>query len=373
MITIEKVTDKKSLKAFVKFPFKLYRGNKYWVPPLIGGEMNTFDASHNPTLEFCDVNLLVAKKEGRIVGRIALIVNHRENDILGVRKMRFGWLDFEDDKEVTGALFAAAEDWAREKGMDYMEGPVGFCNLDKAAMLTFGFDELSNTTALYNYPYYESHMVAAGFDYCTQWVESEIKTPTAVPEKISRFSALIKEKYSLSIPDLRSKSAIKKYIPQVFDVLNKTYSVLENFVPLTEKQQTFYAAQFMAVINPEYVSCVQDKDGNMIAFGLAIPYMASALQKAGGSLLPFGWWHLLKAHKVNKRAELLLIGVLPEWQRKGVTALIFEEVMRRFMRDNIMYVESNPQQEKNTSVRVLWKEYESRHHKSRWTFIKHLK
>lgn len=373
MITIEKVKDKKSLKAFVKYPFDLYRGSKYWVPPLVAGEMRTFDREHNPTLEFCDVELLVAKKEGRIVGRVALIVNRRENEILGEKKMRFGWLDFDDDKEVTAALFAEAEKWAREKGMEYMEGPVGFCNLDKAALLTFGFDELSNTTALYNYPYYESHMLACGFDHCTQWVETEMKTPAAVPEKIKRFSVLLKEKYMLSTPDLRSKSAIKKYIPQVFDILNQTYSVLENFVPLTEKQQAFYAAQFMDVINPEYVSCVLDKDGNMIAFGVAIPYMASALQKAGGSLLPFGWWHLLRAHKHNDRAELLLIGVVPAWQRKGVTALIFDEVMRRFMKNHIVYVESNPEQEKNAQVRSLWKEYESRHHKARWTFIKHIK
>lgn len=213
MITIEKVTDKKSLKAFVKFPFKLYRGNKYWVPPLIGGEMNTFDASYNPTLEFCDINLLVAKKEGRIVGRIALIVNHRENDILGVRKMRFGWLDFEDDKEVTEALFAAAEDWAREKGMDYMEGPVGFCNLDKAAMLTFGFDELSNTTALYNYPYYESHMVAAGFDYCTQWVESEIKNANGSTRKDKSFFGTYKGEILTFYTRLEVKIGYKEIYP----------------------------------------------------------------------------------------------------------------------------------------------------------------
>ena len=370
MITIEQVKTKEELKAFVKFPFSLYKGSKYWVPPIINGEMKTFDPERNPTLEFCDTCLLVAKKDGKIVGRIALIVNKRENELLGQKKLRFGWLDFEDDNQVTEALFSELEKWGREKGMEYAEGPVGFCNLDKAAMLTWGFDELSNTTALYNYPYYPEHMEHLGFEHCTQWIETEIMAPTEIPEKIRRFSTLIKEKYGLSTPAMGSKKAIAQYIPQVFEILNQTYSVLENFVPLTEKQQAFYAQQFMDIINPDYVSCVLDKDKNMIAFGVAIPYMATALQKANGSLLPFGWYHLLKAQKHNDRAELLLIGVVPAWQRKGVTALIFNEVIQHFIDNNIVYVESNPEQEKNTQVQALWREYKSRHHKARWTFTK---
>lgn len=352
------------------FPFGLYKGSKYWVPPLINGEMKTFDKDFNPTLEFSETCLLVAKKEDEIVGRVALIINKRENELLGEKKLRFGWMDFVDDAEVTDALFAQAQQWGAEKGMEYMEGPVGFCNLDKAALLTWGFDELSNTTALYNYPYYEKHMERLGFEHCTQWIETEIMAPKEVPEKIHRFSGLIKEKYSLQIPNLKSKKAISKYIPEVFEILNQTYSVLENFVPLTEKQQAFYARQFMDIINPDYVSCILDKEGNMIAFGVAIPYMATALQKAKGSLFPFGWYHLLKAQKHNDRAELLLIGVVPAWQRKGITALIFEEVMQRFIDNNIVYVESNPEQEKNTQVQALWKGYKSRHHKARWTFTK---
>lgn len=281
MIEIKEVNDKDTLKAFVLFPFELYKGSRYWVPPLIAGEMKTFDPAHNPTLEFCQVQLILAYKQGRIVGRLALIVNRRENELLGQRKLRFGWLDFEDDPEITRALFDYATRWGREHGMEYMEGPVGFCNLDKAALLTEGFEELSNTTALYNYPYYERHLLACGLEHCTKWVEKEMIVPEQVPEKIRRFSTIIKERNELSVPDLRSKRAIRRYIPQVFDILNQTYCTLENFVPLTPGQQEFYAAKFMDVIHPDYVSCVEDKDGNMIAFGVAIPYMGTALQKAG--------------------------------------------------------------------------------------------
>lgn len=373
MVEITEVKNEKELEEFVKFPFGLYKNSKYWVPPLVNGEIKTFSPQHNPTLEFCDTRLIVARKDGRVQGRMALIINKRENEMLGQKKLRFGWLDFTDDLKVTEAMFAYAGRWGAQHGMEYMEGPVGFCNLDKAAMLTWGFDELSNTTALYNYPYYPVHMEANGFEKCTQWIESEMKVPDKVPDKIRRFSSLLKEKYSLSTPDLSTKAAIRKYIPQVFDILNQTYSVLENFVPLTKGQQDFYAAQFMDIINPDYVSCVLDAEGNMIGFGVAIPYMASALQKAGGSLWPFGWYHLLKAHKHNDRAELLLIGVLPQWQRKGITALIFDEVMQKFIDNRIVYVESNPEQEKNTQVQLLWKDYESRRHKARWTFTKKLK
>lgn len=372
MIEIREVKDKKGLKRFVMFPFGLYKGSKYWVPPLIGGEMKLFDPEHNPTLAFCDTQLLLAEKEGRVVGRIALIVNRRENELLGQQKLRFGWLDFEDDPEITRALFDYAHRWGKRRGMSYMEGPVGFCNLDKAALLTEGFEELSNTTALYNYPYYERHMLDCRFEHCTKWVEKELLVPEQVPEKIRRFSTIIKERNELSAPDLRSKTAIKKYIPQVFDILNQTYCTLENFVPLTPGQQEYYAAQFMDIINPDYVSCVEDKDGQMIAFGVAIPYMGTALQKAGGRLLPFGWYPILKALKNNDRVELLLIGVVPEWQRKGVTALIFDEIMQKFIDNNIVYVETNPEQEQNASVQAFWKEYKNRMHKVRWTFHKQI-
>ena len=246
MITIREVKDKKDLKAFVMFPFQLYRDSPRWVPPLIAGEMKTFDPQHNPTLAFCQTQLLTAHDDtGRMVGRIALIVNRRENELLGQRKLRFGWLDFEDDPQISRALFDYATRWGRKHAMQYMEGPVGFCNLDKAALLTEGFDELSNTTALYNYPYYESHMIACGFEHCTRWVEKEMIVPKEVPEKIRRFSTLIRERNQLSIPDLHSKKSLRKYIPQVFDILNQTYCTLENFVPLTPEQQYFYAGQFM--------------------------------------------------------------------------------------------------------------------------------
>ena len=200
MVEITEVKNEKELEEFVKFPFGLYKGSKYWVPPLINGEIKTFSPQHNPTLEFCDTCLIVARKDGRVQGRMALIINKRENEMLGQKKLRFGWLDFTDDGEVTQALFAYAQKWGAGHGMEYMEGPVGFCNLDKAAMLTWGFDELSNTTALYNYPYYPVHMEANGFEKCTQWIESEMKVPDRVPDKIRRFSSLLKEKYSRPPP-----------------------------------------------------------------------------------------------------------------------------------------------------------------------------
>ena len=370
MLEVREVTTKAQLKAFVKFPFELYKDNKIWVPPLINGEMATFDPERNPNMKLSQVKLFTVFKDGKMAARVAGIINHYENQLLGIRKLRFGWLDFIDDPEVTAALFEALEKWGGENGMDYMEGPVGFSNMDKAGMLTFGFDERCNTTAIYNYPYYPSHMERHGFQPETQWIEQEIVTPDKVNDKVIRFSRLIAEKYELSPLTFTSKKQIKKYIPQVFELLNASYDGLHNFVPLTAEQREFYAGEFMTVVNPDYVSCVMDKEGRMLAFGLAIPSMGPALQKARGRLFPFGWWHLLRRIKKHDRVELILIGVLPQWQKKGLTGMIFEPIMQKFIDNKARFVESNPEQEQNTDVQALWREYKTRLHKRRWTFKK---
>lgn len=373
MITIKEAEQPAEIKAFVKFPFKLYKNSPYWVPPLIKEETATFDKSRNPALDNAEVRLFLAFKAGEIAGRIAVIINRIEIEEQQKKKVRFGWFDVIDDIEVTKALLDKVAEIGRENELEYMEGPVGFSNMDKAGMLVRGFDRLSNMTTIYNYPYYPEHFKSLGFEEGAAWVEYLIHIPDKVPEKISKFSDIILKRYNLKLLQFKSSKELVKYADDMFDLMNRSFKDLQSFIPIQKPQIEQYKQKYLKFIHPDFVKFIVDENDKMIAFSITMPSFSRALQKANGKLFPFGFWHILQAQRKNDSATLYLIGVDPKYQNKGVTAVIFNETNKIFKQRGMRYVESNPELEENISAQLLWKHYEeNEQHKRRVTWIKPL-
>ena len=372
MITIQEVTTNKQLIQFVKFPFKLYKECPYWVPPLTKDELETLDKTKNPVFKNADASYFLAYKKGSIVGRIAVILNHLEINEIGKKKVRFGWLDMIDDINVTKALLDKAYEIGAKHNLAYIEGPVGFSNMEKAGILTSGFEESNTMITWYQYPYYAAHFEQLGYSKQATWVEFKLTIPPVLVERVERFSSIIKKRYDLSVIDFKSKKDIIPYVDQMFELLNKTYNTLQTFVPIQQYQIDYYKQKYFNFIQPDYISCIQDKQGKLIAFSIVMPSFSEALKKANGSLLPFGWYHLLQAQRKNNRASLYLIGIDPEYQGKGVTAIIFEEVQLLFNAKGIDKVETNPELIENTAIQQMWKDYNPVQHKERSTFKKNI-
>lgn len=372
MITVKEVTNKKQLVKFVKFPFKLYKDCAMWVPPLTKDELETLDKSKNPVFNNADANYYMAYKNNEIVGRIAVIVNHLEINEIGKKKVRFGWLDMIDDLDVTKALLERAYEIGAKHNLEYIEGPVGFSNMEKAGILTKGFDELNTMITWYQYPYYAEHFETLGFEKQATWVEYKLTIPPTIKDKVAKFSSIIKRRYGLSVIEFKSKKDILPYVDTMFELLNKTYNSLQTFVPIQQYQIDYYKEKYFGFIQPDYITCIQDSEGNLVAFSIVMPSFSKALKKANGSLFPLGWYHLLQAQKKNDRAAFYLIGIDPEYQGKGVTAIIFEEMQHLFNSKGIDKVETNPELIENTAVQLLWKDYEPVQHKERSTFKKAL-
>lgn len=372
MITIQEVTTNKQLLQFVKFPFKLYKECLYWVPPLTKDELETLDKTKNPVFKNADASYFLAYKKGSIVGRIAVILNHLEINEIGKKKVRFGWLDMIDDINVTKALLDKAYEIGAKHNLAYIEGPVGFSNMEKAGILTSGFEESNTMITWYQYPYYAAHFEQLGYSKQATWVEFKLTIPPVLVERVERFSSIIKKRYELSVIDFKSKKDIIPYVDQMFELLNKTYNTLQTFVPIQQYQIDYYKQKYFSFIQPDYISCIQDKQGKLIAFSIVMPSFSEALKKANGSLLPFGWYHLLQAQRKNNRASLYLIGIDPEYQGKGVTAIIFEQVQLLFNAKGIDKVETNPELIENTAIQQMWKDYNPVQHKERSTFKKNI-
>lgn len=367
-VSLVEVKNARDLDRFVHFPMELYKNNKNYVPPLINEEKNVWDPSQNPALDYSDTKKYLAMKSGKVVGRIALIINRKEEKELGISKVRFGWLDFIDDHEVSEALIDAAKDFAREHQISKIEGPMGFTNLDKSGMLTMGFDKLATMIGLYNFEYYPQHLEKLGLVKEKEWVEFEMNFPTVLPEKIDRFSTLIAEKYKLKVVNFKNKKEILPYIDPMFKLLDQTYNTLSTYTPITEEQKQTYREKYFPYIDANYVICVTDEKGELISFAVTMPSYSKALQKSKGRLWPFGWWHFLQAGRKNDRANFYLIGIHPEYQRRGVTAIIFKEIFIRFRKMGIKIAETNPELEENKSVQVLWQDYNPVNHKRRRTY-----
>ncbi|HLF19479.1 MAG TPA: hypothetical protein VI704_01695 [Bacteroidota bacterium] len=362
----------RDLKTFISFPYQLYANHKYWVPPLRFDEMNTLRKDKNPAFEHCTAKYWLAYKEGRPVGRIAGIINRRYVELWRKKYARFGWIDFIDNEEVSMALLQTFEQWAKGEGMEAVHGPLGFTDMDREGMLVEGFDELGTLATIYNYPYYPMHLQKHGYVKDVDWVEYEMVGPREVPEKISRIAKVVAERYNLRTLKVTKAKELLPYAKEIFQVLNSSYANLYGFVPLSEKQVDTYVKQYFSFIIPDFVSVVLDGSNKVAAFGITMPSMSKAMQKARGRLFPFGFIHILNAMKQNDRVDLYLTAVRPDMQERGINAILIYEMNVLYAKRKINRVESNPELETNTKVRAQWRFYESRQHKRRRCFIKHL-
>lgn len=372
MIEVRKIETKRDIKKFVRFQMDLYKDNKNFVPPIIKDELAIFDTDKNQVFKNAECWMFLAYKDNIIVGRVAALINHIEIDQQKKAKMRFGWLDMIDDIEVTKALLNEVKKIGQEKQLEFMEGPVGFSNMDKAGMLIKGFEELSTMITWYNHAYYKEHMEQLGYVKATEWVEFKFQTPNPIPDKINRFADIIAKRYRLKSLRFKTTKEILPYVDQMFDLLNKTYSSLVSFVPIQDYQIELYKNKYLPFINPDFVELVVDDSGKLVGFTITMPSFSKALQKANGRLFPFGFIHLLRAKKKNTDAAFYLIGIEPEYQGKGVTAMIFRNIIQNFMNYEITNCETNPELEDNLAVQASWKNYDPVLHKRRRTYRKDL-
>jgi len=367
-VSVVEVKTADQLKKFVHFPMDLYKDNPYYVPSFINDEINIWNAVENPALAYSEARQFLAYRDNSIVGRIAVIINHKEEKELGIRKVRFGWIDFIDDEEVSAALIHTATDYAREKGIDTIEGPMGFTNLDKAGMLTMGFDRLATMIGIYNHEYYPKHLEKLGLTKEKEWVEFELIFPEVLPEKIVKFNELIAQKYKLKVLRFKNKEEIIRYVDPMFDLLDETYKHLSTYTPISDEQRKTYKEKYFKLIDKDFIVCIADAQDNLVSFAITMPSYSKALQKSKGRLLPFGWWHFLRAGKKNDRANFYLIGIHPDYQRRGVTSMIFKEIFDTFKKKGVRFLETNPELEENKSIQVLWQDYNPVNHKRRRTY-----
>ena len=326
----------------------------------------------NPAFEYCEARYWLAYHQGRMVGRIAGIINHRHIEKWDQRYVRFNWFDFIDDPDVSQALLGTVENWAREKGLTAVHGPLGFSDMDREGMLVEGFNELATMITIYNHPYYITHLEKLGYVKDTDWVEYEISMPAEVDEKITKAAAIVMKRNNLSLLKPKNKKEMLNYANELFQLLEDEYKHLYGVVPLTKKQVDSYIDQYFGFISPEFVPIVLDENGRMIAFGITLPSLSKALQKTRGELFPFGFIHLLRALKKNDRVDLCLIAVKSEYQGKGVNAILMNELFKVFHKHGFKKIETNPELETNLPVQAQWKHFEKRQHKRRRCFIKHL-
>ena len=372
MITVKEATTKATLKSFVKFPFTLYKGSPYWVPPLISEELASFDKEKNPVFLDAEARFFLAYRNDKIVGRVAAIINWIEVKQQQLPKMRFGWFDFEDDPEVSKALLAKVAEIGKEKGLKFMEGPVGFSNLDKVGVLVEGFEHIGTMITWYNHAYYKDHYEKLGFVKEKEYLENKFPAANADPKLFAKVQLLIKKRYGLREMNFTKTSQIMPWADRMFDLFNKTYSSLSSFVPITEVQKAYFKEKYISFINPEYIKFIVDKDNELVAFAIVMPSFSRALQKAKGKLFPFGFYHMLQAKKHSKDVTFYLIGILPEYQNKGVTSIIFNEFYHTFKAKKIETCYRTPELEENVAIRQMWKHFNPVTHKRRRTYRKEL-
>jgi hypothetical protein len=355
-IQIKEVTTPAELKRFVSFQYSLYRGNRYWVPPLRSDELLSLRKDKNPAFDFCEAKYWLAYKDGNVVGRIAGIINHRFNEKWNKKAARFGWFDFVDDMAVSSLLLQTAEQWAKEKGMISIQGPLGFTDMDGEGMLIEGFEEVSTLGALYNFAYYPHHIEQAGYLKDIDWIEYEVTMHGDIPEKVARLAEIALVRNKLSVLKVKKAKEMLPYARDIFYVLNAAYKDLYGFVELSDKQIDMYVKQYFGFIRPEFVPVVLDEHGKVAAFGIAMPSLSRAFQRCNGSLFPFGFIHVLRALKKNNRIDAILI----------------HESNKAFNKNKIEKVETNRELEENAKVQAQWRFYDHRQHKRRRCYRKDL-
>ena len=376
MTTVHKVTTSRELKKFARFNYKLYKDNPYSVPDLYSDILKTFSREKNPAFEFCEAEYFLAYQDGKIVGRVAAIINHKANATWGKKVVRFGWIDFIDDLDVSRALLKAVEQWGADKGMTTMEGPLGFTDMDAEGMLIEGFEELSTMATIYNYPYYPEHMEKLGLEKAIDWVEMKLMVPEKLPEQYEKIAHIVQQRLNLHVRKLRSVKEIRRtglgY--KIFDLVNEAYKPLFGYSEMSKGQIDRYINEYLPILDLNMVTLVEDANNELVGVGISMASLSRALQKAKGRLWPFGWWHLLKALFIKRPPilDLLLIAIKPEYQGKGVNAIMFADLIPIYIKYGFEWGETNPELEVNDKIQSQWHYLDNRIHKRRRCYTKEI-
>ena len=372
MIEIIEVTSRQQYRAFFQFPFDLYRNCPQWVPTITKEEMDIFDPQKNAVFEHAMARLFLAKKKGKIVGRIAAMINWVEVEKLQKTKVRFGWYDTIDDLEISQKLIETVEAVAIAEGMTYIEGPMGFSNMDKAGLLVRGYEHMNTMITWYHYPYQKIHLERLGLKKQSEWIEFKIDIYDAKdsPEKVKKFARVIKARYKLKTLAFKTTKDVEPHVDKMFELLNQTYNKLQSFVPIQQHQIEVYKKKYLPYVHPDFIKCVVDENDEMIGFAITMPSFTKALKRINGKMFPFGFYHLWRALRKNNRASFYLIGIKESYQSKGVTAIIFQDIQEMFNKRGITEVETNPELEENKAIQSMWKNYKHELHKRRRTYRK---
>ena len=360
-VTVKAVETRQELKTFIKFPLELYKDCPYYVPNIYLDELTTLDPEKNPMGKYSRSRKFLAYKDGKLVGRVMAIINEIANKSWNHQEVRFGWMDFVDDKEVSKALLEAVMAYGREQGMTSIAGPLGFTDFDNEGCVVEGFDDISSFALKYNYPYYAEHFESLGFQKINDWLEYRIFVPDAVPDKVVRASKMLTERYGLRVRKITRKEVRKEqYGQKVFDLINRTYSELFDFTVLPPEVIDSYVETYLGLLDLKFVTLVEDQDGKLVAVALTMPSIAHAVQKGKGYMFPLGWWYLLKSMylKYEEALELLMIAVDPDYRNRGVHALLFNEIIPNLIEGGFRYGESNAEMEDNASVQNIWNLYQ---------------
>ena len=368
-------SSRKEIRRFVLFPEKLYKNNPYYVPCLVFDEIDTLDPRKNPAFGFCESRLYMAYKDGEPVGRIAAIVNNRANEQWGHKEVRFGWFDTIDDREVSAALIAKAEEFGRERGMDHIVGPLGYTDFDPEGMLVEGFDHQSTMPLIYNFPYYVEHIEALGFTKDADWLEYRLTIPETVPEKYARVAKIVEKRNNFHVRPVTRRMVNKEhYAQKIFSLITECYKDLYEYTVMPDDLADRYIGFYLKVLDLRYVTIVENDKDEIIAFGITMPSLADALQKSRGRLFPLGWWHLLKALfiKHSEGAELLLMGARPDVRNSGVTAMVIADMFSKYHEMGVKWAETNAELEDNFGIRNSFEPFERIQHKRRRSYKKAL-
>lgn len=372
-VTVTRVQNKRAFREFLHFPLTLYKDMPAFVPPLLMDDADTLNPKKNPAYEFCDAAMYLAYKDGKLAGRVAAIVNRKANAAWNHDQVRFGWFDFIDDREVSKALLDAVEAFGRERGMTTVLGPLGFTDFDPEGMLVEGFEYLSSMALHHNWPYYKDHMEALGYVKDVDWLEYRIYIGDSIPEKYTRVAKIVEDRYDLHLRKTTRREVRKTDIGyRIFDLINETYASLYNFTVLPKKMIDKYVGFYLGIIDLKFVSLVEDKDKNIVGFGVVMPSITRALKKCKGRLFPLGWFYILRSMywKYEENFEMLLIGVKPEYQKKGVNSIIFVDLMKELLKGGFTYGESNAELESNLDIRSQWGDLEVKECKRRRVYKK---